>query len=187
MRRSPRTSTALVLVAVMALALGAASCGGGGSGGNSDLVLVGFNIPNIGGVALNQPLMFTFSADVDPQSITPDTLRVTGALGPNFETTVVDGNLVALLPRSPNFEDYSDAGLLPAVRYTVDFATFPAPDTIRTPGGQPLLAAESFQFDTDKDPRFIETRRPIHQGPPPGDGLGCLNNSTNRLETDWLS
>jgi len=190
MRRSRRLSSALLIASVLAFSLGAASCGGGSGGSSdSDLVLVGFNVPNIAGVPLNQPLIFTFSAAIDPSSITPDTLRVTGAIGPNFETTKVDGNLVALLPRSPNFEDYSDAGLLPGVRYTVSLAVFPAPATIRTPDGKPLLDAESFQFDTVPAPAFIEPRRPInHTGLAPSQGgtndnEGCLNNAENTLPT----
>lgn len=188
MSRSRRPSRALLLLAVLALFLGATSCGGGGSSGSSDLVLVGFNVPNIAGVPLNQPLIFTFSNAIDPASITPDTLRVVGSLGPNFETTVVDGNLVALLPRSPNFEDYSDAGLLPGLRYTVSFAQYPAPATIRTTEGKPLLDAESFQFDTVPAPEFVEPRRPINHGLAPSQGgnsddEGCLNNPDNSLDT----
>lgn len=184
---SRRLSCALLVVSVLALSVGSTSCGGG-SGGNSDLVLIGFNVPNIAGVPLNQPLIFTFSNSIDPSSITPDTLRVVGALGPNFSTTVVDGNLVALLPRSPNFEDYSDAGLLPGLRYTVSLATYPAPATIRTLEGKPLLDAESFQFDTVPTPEFIEARRPIHHGLAPSQGgtsddEGCLNNPDNSLKT----
>lgn len=187
MRQSRRPSCALLLTAVLALSLSATACGGGGTG-TPDLVLVGFNVPNIAGVPLNQPLIFTFSNEIDPGSITPDTLRVVGALGPNFEVTVVDGNLIALLPRSPNFEDYSDAGLLPGVQYTVSMAMFPAPETIRNPEGKPLLDAESFQFTTVPTPQFIEPRRPIHHGLPPSaggtsDDEGCLNNPDNSLET----
>ena len=179
---------ALVPAALLALALGVASCGGGGEGGNPDLVLVGFNVPNVAGIPLNQPLIFTFSNDVDPSSITPDTLRVVGDLGPNFETQVVDGNLIALLPRSPNFEDYSDAGLLPGIRYTVSFAIFPAPDTIRSLDGKPLLDAASYSFNTVPSPEFIEPRRPISHGLPPTEGGtsdddGCLNNADNTLPT----
>jgi hypothetical protein len=56
-------------------------------GHQPDLVLLGFNQPNVSGVALNQPLVLTFSADIDPLSITPDTLRIVGDTGPFFEMT----------------------------------------------------------------------------------------------------
>ncbi len=182
-----RPSCALLFTAVLAVSLGATSCGGGGSGGGSnELVLVGFNKPNVAGIALNEPLIFTFSAAIDPASITPDTLRVTGAIGPFFEQTVVDGNLVALLAQTPNFEDYSDAGYAAATTYSVDFAVFPAPSTITTPNGSPLLGAEGYQFTTVPTPLFVEPRRPFSHGLPPSAGgrsdtEGCLQNPDNSL------
>jgi hypothetical protein len=193
--------SALPALAVsLAFGLGSTSCGGGGGGGSSgenpDFLLLGFNQPNVSGVALNQPLVFTFSADVAPDSITPDTLRVVGAIGPFFETPpVVDGNLVALLPRSPNFDDYSDSGLAPATVYNVSMPTFPAVDTITSVGGKPLLSAGNFTFTTVPEaalsvPRyaFVETRRALVHGTPPpsgdSDDLGCLQNRGTSLFVD---
>lgn len=185
--RRPRMSCAVVLLVTVVLCLSMTSCGGSGGGsGNSDLVLLGFNLPNLAGIPLNNPLIFTFSANVDRLSITPDTLRVTGAVGPFFEETVVDGNLVALIPTIPNFADYSDAGFAPATQYSVSMSVFPAPSTIETPSGKPLLFADSFTFVTLPTPTFIEHRRAINHGPPPSAGFrsddeGCLNNSGNDL------
>ena len=185
MRRS-RHTCALLVLAVLMMAVGATSCGGGSSANEPELVLVGFNVPNVAGIPLNQPLIFTFSTLIDPSSITPDTLRVVGVQGPFFETTVVDGNLVALLPRVPNFDDYSDAGFAPATVYSVDLAVFPAPATIRTPSGKPLLDAEGYQFTTVPTPAFIEPRRPFNHGLPPSaggrsDDECCLQNPDNEL------
>ncbi len=185
MRRTHHPRGLLALVVLM-LAVGATSCGGGSSEPEPDLVLLGFNVPNVAGIPLDQPLIFTFSAAIDPTSITPDTLRVVGAQGPFFETTVVDGNLVALVPRVPNFDDYSDAGLLPGTVYSVDLALFPAPSTIRTPSGNPLLSADGYQFTTVPSPLFIEPRRPINHGLPPSQGGRsddecCLQNPDNSL------
>src|SRR5437899_11640466 len=106
-----RLLRALVIPAAVAGGTLVVSCGGGGSG-PGPMVLVGFNLPNIAGVALDQPLIYTFSDDVDPLSVTPDTLQVTGpaGFGFTFESIVVDGNLVAELPRLPRFDDYTDAG-----------------------------------------------------------------------------
>ena len=79
MCRSRRLSCALFLTAALVLSLGATSCGGGGSGeADSDLVLLGFNVPNIAGVPLNQPLIFTFSNEIDPSSIQYRVLRPGG-------------------------------------------------------------------------------------------------------------
>jgi hypothetical protein len=188
-----------VLALSCAFGLGTTSCGGGGGGGggeNPDLVLLGFNQPNVSGVSLNQPLVFTFSADIDPLSITPDTLRVVGLIGPFFEETIVDGNLIALLPRSPNFDDYSDAGLAPDTTYSVSMPTFPAVDTIQSVGHKPLLTAGTFQFHTVpaaslQVPRyaFLETRRRLVHGLPPSangdsDDEGCVQNRGQSLYVD---
>jgi hypothetical protein len=186
MSRSRRVSCVALGVAALAFALTTTSCGGSGGVTDADLVLLGFNTPNIAGVPLNQPLIYTFSADIDGSSITPDTLRVVGATGPFFETTVVDGNIVAQLPRSPNFEDYSDAGFAPGTTYTVSMPVFPAVDTIASTTGKPLLAAETFTFITLPSPAFIEPRRPIVHGLPPSSGgtsddEGCLQNRDNSL------
>ncbi len=147
MHRS-RFTCAVVLILVLGTAMTMTSCGGGAGGTNPDLVLLGFNVPNLSGIALNQPLIFTFSANINPSTITPDSLRVVGTAGPFFEATVVDGNLVALLPTTPNFADYSDAGLQPDIEYTVSLTEFPAVTTIETTSGKPLLSAESFTFKT---------------------------------------
>jgi hypothetical protein len=186
MRLARPLRCAAFVASVLAVAVGSSSCGGGGGGGGPDLVLVGFNLPNISGIPLNNPLIFTFSRDIDISSITPDTLRVVGDIGPFFETIVVDGNLACALPRGPNFEDYSDAGMAPGTTYTVSMPVFPAPDTIRSTSGKPLLDAESFQFTTTPTPTFIEPRRPIVHGLPPSaggrsDDEGCLQNPDNSL------
>jgi hypothetical protein len=149
---------------------------------------VGFNLPNISGIPLNNPLVFTFSNVIDGDSYTPDTVRVVGTTSPFFETVVSDGNLLALLPRSPNFEDYSDAGMAPNDTYSVSLSVFPAPDTIRTLEGDPLLFAEQFVFNTVPTAAFIEPTRPIIHGLPPSaagrsDDEGCLQNPDNSLYT----
>ncbi len=184
MHRS-RFTCVVILVMTLTLSLSMTSCGTGGEG-DGDLVLLGFNLPNLAGIPLNNPLIFTFSANVAPGTITPDSLRVVGTTGPFFETTVVDGNLVALLPRSPNFEDYSDSGMAPDIEYTVSLTTFPAVTTIESVSGKPLLDAESFTFKTQPFPVFIEPRRPINHGTPwtqggRSDDAGCLQNSDNEL------
>ena len=129
MHRSRLISFLLVAILLTA-SVSMTSCGGGGDGGtNPDLVLLGFNIPNLSGIPLNQVLIFTFSAAINPGTITPDTLRVVGTTGPFFESTIVDGNLVAMIPTVPNFADYSDAGLQPDVEYSVSLTEFPAVTT----------------------------------------------------------
>src|SRR5262245_48025460 len=185
-----RISRLLACGAVLGLGFSAVSCAGGGSGAPADVVLVGFNMPNIAGVPLNYPLIYTFSDNIDPLTATPDTIQVVGSPSFTFETIVVDGNLVAELPFIPNFEDYSDSGLAPGKTYTVFLPTFPAVDTVRSTRGRPLVTAESFTFNTNPVATFVEPRRPLvhspgpisQPNPPPGakgDDDGCVQNPTN--------
>ncbi len=181
----------IAVPAALAASLTAVSCGGGGAG--ADMVLVGFNLPNIAGVPLNQPLIYTFSDNVDPASATPDTLQVItltpGQPAFTFASIVIDGNLVAELPRIPTFDDYSDSGMSQDTEYSVFLPVFPAVDTIKSTTGRPLVKAESFTFRTFPAPLFIESRRPLIHTPGPvsgtiasrGDEDGCLQNATNSL------
>ncbi|MDF1702383.1 MAG: hypothetical protein P1V36_14635, partial [Planctomycetota bacterium] len=200
----------LALVILLTASVSMTSCGGGSGGGsNPDLVLLGFNVPNLSGIPLNQALIFTFSANINPATITPDSLRVVGTTGPFFESTVVDGNLVALIPTVPAFADYSDAGYAPDTEYTVSLTEFPAVTTIETTTGKPLLSSASFTFRTlpapspdiisnvrcngpdgilgtadDTTPAsasfFVEPRRAIRHGTPPS--LGGLSDDEGCLQ-----
>ncbi|MFO0934573.1 MAG: hypothetical protein U1E39_17945 [Planctomycetota bacterium] len=178
-----RITRLLSAAAVASLGLSAVSCGGAGSDGAENLVLVSFNLPNIAGVPLNQPLIFQFSDDVDASSVTPDTIQVVGSPSFTFEQIVVDGNLVAELPFIPNFEDYSDSGLAPAKTYSVFLPIFPAVNTVRSVRGRPLVQAESFSFTTNPTAIFIEPRRPLLHTPlaVQGDEDGCVQNQANPL------
>lgn len=178
-----RITRFLSAAAVAALGVSAVSCGGAGGNGAENLVLVSFNLPNIAGVPLNQPLIFQFSDDVDPSSVTPDTIQVVGSPSFTFEQIVVDGNLVAELPFIPNFEDYSDSGLAPAKTYSVFLPIFPAVNTVRSVRGRPLVQAESFSFTTNPSAIFIEPRRPLLHTPiaVQGDDSGCVQNQGNSL------
>ncbi len=174
------------LLLAIAMSTSFTSCGGGDGGGDPDLVLMSFNLPDISGIPLNQPLILTFSNLVDPSSITLDTLRVTGVKGPDFEATIVDGNLVALLPRTPNFGDYSDAGLAPDTQYSVSLPVHPATATLRTPSGKQLTEADTYFFRTLPTPTFVEPRRAVVHGVPPSKGgrsddEGCIQNTSNAL------
>lgn len=173
----------LCAAAAATVGLSAVSCGGAGSGGASDLVLVSFNLPNIAGVSLNQPLIFQFSDNVDPLSVTPDTIQVVGSPSFTFEAIVVDGNLVAQLPSIPNFEDYSDSGMAPGKVYTVFLPVFPAVNTVRSTRGRPLVQAESFSYTTNPVVQFVEPRRPLLHTPilVQGDEDGCVQNQGNPL------
>jgi hypothetical protein len=199
MMRISRRGLAALLVVLSVPFL--AACGGsGGGGGSADLVLVSFNFPNVAGVPMNAPLIFTFSEPIDPVSVTPDTAQVVGVPDFTFETVIVDVSssddcpgdalgIVALLPTVVTFEDDSDSGMAAGTTYSVFLPTFPAVDTIRSVSGKPLTSAEPFTFTTVPTRAFIEPRRPLVHGPgrfdsPPGDEDGCLNNLGNEFFGD---
>jgi hypothetical protein len=179
------------------VAFSAVSCGGGGS--TPQMVLISFNLPNVAGVQLNAPLIWTFSDDVDPLSCTPDSIQIVGfktgttpplPVGYTFEKIVVDGNLVAEIPFTPNFEDYTDSGLVVDSTYNVFLPVFPTVNTIRSLTGKPLAAADPFSFKTLPTATFLEPRRPLVHAPGPfgvppgkGDEDGCLQNPNNELYT----
>ncbi len=155
-----------------------------------EMTLLGFNLPSVAGVALDQPLIFTFSDDVDPASVTPDNLSVTGAVGPTFSSITADGIYLACLPRLPSAEDFSDAGLAPGVTYSVFLAEGFDPTPIHSVHGAPLTTGGGFTFQTSAAPTFIEPRRPlVHLAGPlsgpngRGDEDGCLNDAQNSLYT----
>lgn len=206
--RRPLPKLVAMLACCLAFGLSATSCGGGPGGQHTDLVLLGFNQPEVAGVALNQPLVFTFSTNVNAATITPDSLRVVGqkvvapftSIPAFFEQTVVDGNLVALIPRSPNFDDYSDCGLLWDGEYGVFMPVFPGSFvTIESTDGRPLIQysdsgdAYTYKFRTVTSDRlftsrtaFVETFRPLVHGLDPREGgnsddFGCLQNRGNSL------
>lgn len=79
-RASAKQALRAALVALVMAGVGACSTGGGP--GEPPLQVVNFNFaPGFGGVALNAPLVLTFSTDVDPASVTPDSIRI-------FTTTI---------------------------------------------------------------------------------------------------
>lgn len=155
-----------------------------------EMRLTTFNVSGATDVALDQPLVFTFTQDVDLGTVTPDTLSVAGTPGAFFEFTTADGRRMALVPRVPNFGDYTDAGLSPATTYVVDFADHLDPTSIRSTAGAPLLPTPTRTFTTTSSRTFVEPRRALVHLPGPlaptpglGDEDGCLNNPTSSLYT----
>jgi hypothetical protein len=156
-----------------------------------EMYLVATNLPGVANVALDQPIIFTFSDDVDPSSVTPDSVPIVGVAAPpfRFETIVVDGPLVALLPSLPSFDDLSDAGLAPGQQYVGSCPIAPAIDVVRSTRGAPLTeATPSVDFVTAFAPYFVEPRRPLAHAPGPlavpsgrGDEDGCLDDADNAL------
>ena len=74
-RTSGKLAVRFALVAV--LAIGLSSCNAGGGPGEPPLQVALFNFaPGFGGVALNAPLVLTFTTDIDERSVTADSIRI---------------------------------------------------------------------------------------------------------------
>ncbi len=145
----------LVRAAMLALVLtGISSCSGGGIG-LPPLRVVLFNFaPGFAGVHLNAPLELTFSTDVDPDSVTQDSIRI-------FTTTTsttfpdpgapaigrfdVQANVVRFLPRVPCLADLTDSGLRIGFQYTIQVPA--SPDVI-----QPVRTNDGVPGGIDGDP-----------------------------------
>ena len=137
--------------AVLVAALGA-GCGGGRGGEDGEpsrLLALSFDLENRTDVRRNQPLVFSFSARLDPESVTLDTLQVFRGT-PTQPTPVlgryeVRGNRVlfhpAILPGDPNplGLPINAFGFDDATAYTVALPgvdQIPPPlRTLRTPAG----------------------------------------------------
>jgi hypothetical protein len=119
-----------LLSAFLALALTIPGCGDSGS--DSRLEVLSFNLDRINGAFVNERLIFTFSAPVDPDSININTLQIRydasmididGDCFPDNPGNnnavpdgdfLVDGNRVIFQPRIPSTPENNDVGLYPS-------------------------------------------------------------------------
>jgi len=144
-------------------------CGGGGSGGGdgepSRLLALSFDLENRTDVRRNQPLIFTFSARLDPASVTLDTFQV--FRGAPTQPTPVLGRYVvrdnrvwfhpAILPGDPNplGLPINAFGFDDATSYTVVLPgvdqTPPPLRTLRSRSGHPLLRSHTAGFRTGSE------------------------------------
>ncbi|MBI3847281.1 MAG: hypothetical protein HY292_21845 [Planctomycetes bacterium] len=123
-------------------------CGGGGGGGGGDLTVSSFNLDAVRGTFLNEALVFTFSNNVDPASVTNQTIQLrydASLLDRNGDgqpddpgntnaipegTFTVNGNIVTFRPKLPSRPNNSDAGIPPT--YIMNIGTPPMPTLIGT-------------------------------------------------------
>lgn len=119
-----------------------AGCSGGGGGGSSEpLALLSVDTGRHDLLALNQVLTFHFSREIDPTTVTPDSIRIRrkpslaiGARG-RFE---VSGSTVTFIPEFPSdLRDASDAGFERGAQYDVEVVDDKVP-SVRSTGGRPL-------------------------------------------------
>ena len=113
------------------------------------LVLLEFRQNELDSVALNEELVFFFSRDLDPGSVTSDSLRVLDASGRDVRgERRLRGDALSFLPELPCRPDLSDGGFRPGSDYTVVLGGFPRPDGLFSLDGAPLSASLRMHFRT---------------------------------------
>ncbi len=163
--------TVLALTTLVGAPFGCSSGGGGGGGGGGVLALLNFNLENINGVFLNERLVFEFSTEVDPASVSVDTIQIrfdgstvdrdgdgspdnpgnTNATPPG--DFVVKGKKVFFNPRLPVKPTNSDTGFIPTTSYQVVLPASPNL-SVRSRSGRPLTTRFAGTFKTRDDPAF---------------------------------
>lgn len=165
-RRRPPGPARLAAAFLLGVALG--SCGGAG-GESGALVLLSLDAgSDPERVALNQPITFLFSRDVDPASVSADTLLLREA--PEFAVEArgrfeVEGAVVRFHPDLPKDFERPDGGLRIGARYRVTAPAFPGGRTLAAADGDPLAEpiSATFRAASDVDPPLYVDAEP---GPP---------------------
>jgi hypothetical protein len=104
---------------------------------------------NVKGVFLNEDLVFTFSAEVDPLSVIRTGIHVHDADGaPARGSWFVEGVQVRFAPAPVLARDLSDGGYRPGTRYEVEVLGFPRVDAVRGLDGRPLERSYRWSFET---------------------------------------
>ncbi len=129
------------------LLLAGTACRGGQSA--RVLRLLEFRQQDFDSVALNEELLFYFSAALERSSVTSGTVRILDAQGREVAgTRSVRGSTLSFLPELPCASDLSDGGLRPGADYRVLLGGFPRPDGIRSGSGALLSASLVLSFRT---------------------------------------
>ncbi|MDF1702713.1 MAG: Ig-like domain-containing protein [Planctomycetota bacterium] len=148
-----------------------AACGGGGGGSAASggagrgLILLTFHQQGLDNVSLNTSLRFEFSDDVDPSTISSQTLQIRrgGAFGLTVAGTfLVNGSVVTFEPRLPSLCDLSDSAFEPNTQYRVQILGHPEEFSVRNTAGQPLDTTRTYEFRTrvDTDPDLFTDQLP---------------------------
>jgi len=113
------------------------------------LKLLEFRQQAFDSVALNEELLFFFSEELDPSSVTSETLQILDERGRGVAgERVVRGNALSFLPALPCAPDLSDGALRPGASYQVLLGGFPRLDGIRSARGRLLSECLRMGFRT---------------------------------------
>jgi hypothetical protein len=101
------------------------------------------------GLFLNEELVFYFSEEIDPTSVTGASVEILSADGRLAHGALqVEIDKVRFVPAPVLERDLSDGGYLPDTRYTVTLAGFPRPEGLRSAKGAVLEKTRTWSFHT---------------------------------------
>jgi hypothetical protein len=101
------------------------------------------------GVYLNEPLVFSFSGELDRASVTRASVRLTTKDGRAARgERLVEKSQLRFLPDPVRAPDLGDGGFRPGETYVVELAGFPRPDGLRSKDGRPLRSTVRFELST---------------------------------------
>ena len=114
------------------------------------LELASHDAGSAGGARLNQPIVLTFSARIDPGSVRAETIRVVrardGAAVPG--RLAVAETIVTFSPKAACRADLTDGGFQPGERYRVEVPGLPRLAAVRSIDGALLEGGVTFEFET---------------------------------------
>jgi Big-like domain-containing protein len=116
------------------------------------------------GVYLNEPLVLHFSDDLDPLSVTRESVRIRPKGGGPAARGVfdVEGRRLRFRPDPALEPDLMDGGLRPGTTYTVDLIGYPRVDGLRSRDGSPLERGYRWSFRTaDGDGSLFADQTPL--------------------------
>lgn len=167
------SSIALRAVSMFGLAFLVMGClpgcsGGGGQGSGASLSVVEVDRgPGLTEVALNRPIVFLFSDEVDPATVHSDTIRIRRlperAVSARGEF-LVSGKMVTFVPDLPSDLNHpEDGGYSVGATYEIIVKSGDRPPYVKSMNGGSLLEDEVTRFSVSKDEPFYDD---LVSGPP---------------------
>jgi hypothetical protein len=124
------------------------------------------------GIYLDERITIELDRPVDPDSVTPETVRIrradTGE--PADGAFHVEGRAIVFVPRPPSRADLSDSGLAPGIRYRIHLPAGRgrAHESVHAKDGSTLASGFSVRFETRRDAPFFRDAVP---GPPRAEAI----------------
>jgi hypothetical protein len=150
----------------------AAACSGAQGAEKRSLRITDIDPESKQGVFLNEPLTIHFTEELDPLSVSRESVVIETEQGERARGSLsVEGDRIVFRPDVPHAPDLSDGGYRPGALYQVRIAGFPSPDGIRAASGRPLAQTRRGSFttvalDTPRRTLLFDDPHQEHHKPP---------------------